>query len=44
MAYDDYKEDELLDPVLAEELEDEDDEKEESEDEEVLEGDKEWGL
>jgi len=44
MAYNDDKEEDLMNPMLAEELEDEDEEKEESEDEEVLEGDKEWGL
>ena len=44
MAYHEYKDDDLIDPVLAEELEGEEDEKEAGEDEEVLEGDKEWGL
>ena len=43
MAYHEYKDDDLTDPVLAAELEDEDDDKDEV-DEEVLADDKEWGL
>ena len=43
MAYDDEKEDNLLEPGLAEELEDDDDDEDDG-DEEVLEDDKEWGL
>jgi len=43
MAYHEYKDDDLIDPALAEELEDEDKDEDEV-DEEVLEDDKEWGL
>ncbi len=43
MAYNDDKEDDLLDPALAEEGEDEADDEDEA-DEEVLEDDKDWGL
>ena len=43
MLHDDEKEGDLLDQGLAEELEDEDEDEDDT-DEEVLEGDKDWGL